>query len=307
MSDLTGKNSVIDASIYMYKYESNDTLMENIYLMLSIFRHYNIIPIFVFDGKPPNEKHDLLKKRRENKIIAESKYNELKEQLNDDDDMNEVIIDKMTLLKKQFVYLTRDKINKVKELIIAYGACYHEAEGEADEICASMVINKKAWACMSDDMDMFVYGCTRVIRYFGLSSHSAILYYTKGILQDLDMTQTDFKQVCVISGTDYNSYLDDKIALNESVKKFKQFKEETNKEKNNNIIISNQNYPFYNWLQTNKLYDDNEMSILYNIIKMFDIKKDKDACKNIKIINGQINKEKMRELMREEGFIFVDC
>ena len=29
---------------------------ENMYLMLSIFRYYNVIPIFVFDGKPPPEK-----------------------------------------------------------------------------------------------------------------------------------------------------------------------------------------------------------------------------------------------------------
>ena len=38
-----------------------NALLENFYLMISIFREYNIIPLFVFDGKPPKEKNDLLK------------------------------------------------------------------------------------------------------------------------------------------------------------------------------------------------------------------------------------------------------
>jgi len=303
MSHLTGKHIVIDASIYMYKYETDNALMENIYLMLAIFRHYNIIPIFVFDGKPPVEKSELLKKRRENKISAETKYNELKGQLyEDDEENNDKIIEQMSQLKKQFIYLTRDKINKVKELITAYGACYYEAEGEADEICASLVINKYAWACMSDDMDMFVYGCTRVIRYFGLSTHNAVVYYTKGILKDMDMTQTDFKQVCVMSGTDYNNniHINIKITLHESLKTFQQFKFAPS------IIKNNTELPFYNWLLTNKLYEKEEIEILYNIIKMFHIKKTDEKLKNIKIYTAQIDSLKVRELMREEGFIFIN-
>ena len=67
ISELSGKKIAIDISIYMYKYESNNTLIENMYLMLAIFRQYNIIPIFIFDGKPPTEKKALLKKRNEDK------------------------------------------------------------------------------------------------------------------------------------------------------------------------------------------------------------------------------------------------
>ena len=67
MSDLSGKEIAIDISIYLYKYESDNVLLENIYLMLSIFRHYNVIPIFIFDGKPPPEKKELLIKRKTDK------------------------------------------------------------------------------------------------------------------------------------------------------------------------------------------------------------------------------------------------
>ena len=81
VAELSGKKIAIDISIYMYKYASEGSLLENIYLMLSVFRYYNICPIFVFDGKPPPEKKELLLKRKEDKIEAESEYNKLKSQL----------------------------------------------------------------------------------------------------------------------------------------------------------------------------------------------------------------------------------
>ena len=81
IADLTNKKIAIDISIYLYKYEGTDSLLESIYLMLSIFRHHNIIPVFIFDGKPPPEKKELLKKRQEDKVAAKNEYNKLKEQI----------------------------------------------------------------------------------------------------------------------------------------------------------------------------------------------------------------------------------
>ena len=206
MADLSGKRIAIDISIYLYKYEADNALLENMYSMLSIFRHYNIIPIFIFDGKPPPEKKALLIKRRENREDAQTEYNKLKKQLEnrDDNEDNHDIIVSMAQLKQTIVQLKKEQIEKVKSLIIAYGSTYYDAPGEADELCALLVIKKNVWACLSEDMDMFVYGCTRVLRYFSLISHTAVLYYTKGILEELNMTQTEFKEICVLSGTDYN-------------------------------------------------------------------------------------------------------
>jgi len=75
--ELSGKRIAVDISIYLYRYEAENALLENMYVMLSIFRHYNIIPIFIFDGKPPPEKYELLKKRQENKTAAKNEYNKL--------------------------------------------------------------------------------------------------------------------------------------------------------------------------------------------------------------------------------------
>ena len=72
LAKLSGKKIAVDISIYIYRFAGDNTLIENIYLMLSIFRHYNIIPIFVFDGRAPVEKLELLQKRKEDKEKAKA-------------------------------------------------------------------------------------------------------------------------------------------------------------------------------------------------------------------------------------------
>jgi len=54
--DLAGKKIAVDASIYIYRFLGENKLVDHMYLMTSIFRAYDIIPVFVFDGTPPRRK-----------------------------------------------------------------------------------------------------------------------------------------------------------------------------------------------------------------------------------------------------------
>lgn len=303
MADLSGKRIAVDISIYLYKYEADNTLLESIYLMLAIFQKYNVIPIFIFDGKPPDEKKELLKKRKEDKIQAQQEYERLKNNLNNneiDEDDRQDIINSMDQLKKQFIYINREKIEKVKELIRAWGSTYYDAPGEADELCSMLVTKKKVWACMSEDMDMFVYGCNRVLRYFSLLSHSVILYHMKGILTEIDMTQKEFKEICILSGTDYNTNANGKnndITLIHVIKLFRKYKKHNE--------TSND---FYKWLLNNSDYLL-DLELLIKINKMFDLSDnhfDLDIFKKIKIVNGPSRIELIQDIMKEEGFLFVE-
>lgn len=305
LSELSNKEIVIDISIYMYKFEAENALIENIYLMLSIFRSYNITPIFVFDGKPPAEKKELIMKRSLYKKEAEKEYNDLHNKLyNDheylDDPQKKEIIKNMSELKKKFVYITRDKIDEVKHLIQCYGAFYIESKGEADKLCASMVINKKAWACLSEDMDMFVYGCTRVIRYLSLLNHTVVLYDTCKILNNLELTQNDLREICIISGTDYNSETDKTMDLTMILNKFKIYKKdmETQKEKRT----------FYEWLNKAECIDYEK---LININVMFDLT-EKNDFSEIELMNNIIIEKKpilhdhVKNILKNDGFIFPE-
>ena len=306
--ELSGKKIAVDINIYLYKYAGEDQLIENIYLMLAIFRHYGIIPIFIFDGKPPTEKKELLMKRREDKKSAETEYNRLKGVLSggiiDEDDKQEIVAS-MDALKRQFIHITKDKLHAVKELMRAYGATYYDAPGEADELCAMLVVKKKVWACLSEDMDMFVYGCTRVLRYFSLLNHTFVCYDTKGILDELGISQKEFTEICIVSGTDYNSANNaattdkNENTLEKTLKWFKKF----HKAKNTSPTIE-----FYDWLSENTDYIE-DLDLLIKIYGMFNLK-DNHIClkpfENIRIANGPIMKADMREILINDGFLFLD-
>ena len=66
---------------------------------------------------------------------------------------------------------------------------------ESDSICAKFVINNIAYACLSDDMDLFVYGCTRVLRNLNVSNYSVVLYDYKKILKSLKINDNNFKKI----------------------------------------------------------------------------------------------------------------
>ena len=302
LTDLSGKRIAVDISIYLYKYEAENALLENMYMMLSIFKHYNIVPIFIFDGKPPPEKKALLIKRREDREEAQQEYDKLESKLDaSDDSITEVekqdIILAMTQLKKQMTQINRDKIKKVKSLIRAYGATYYDAPGEADELCALLVIKKKVWACLSEDMDLFVYGCVRVLRYFSLMSHTAVLYYMKGILEEINMTQDEFKDICILSGTDYNMSANgdnDKVNLHKTIKHFRKYQS------------LNESKTFYDWLKDNTEYIS-DIELLQKINSMFSLKENHDkldAFKEIKIVNGPVRQDEIESIMATEDFIF---
>lgn len=300
LSELSGKKIAIDISIYMYKFVSEGTLIENIYLMLSIFRHYNIIPIFVFDGKPPLEKRQLLQKRKQDKKEAEEEYYKLKDSLQSNKDMDDSekqeIIYNMDMLKKRFISINKNDIENVKILIRSCGATYYDAPGEADELCAMLTIRNKVWACLTEDMDMFVYGCTRVIRYLSLLNHTAVLYDVNGILNNLGITQKELREICVLSGTDYNlECRDTKNKLNDTLKIFKKYHK------------SKSSLSFYEWLnETNKNYIKN-YDLLKKIYDIFDLNTNHFGIKifeNIKISNGPIINEEVKNILKTDGFLF---
>ena len=300
LAELSGKKIAVDISIYMYRFAADDTLIENMYLMLSVFKFYNIIPVFVFDGKPPPEKRELLQKRKEDKQDAENEYNKLKNTLEinkdmDDSDKQELIYN-MDMLKKKFVSVSKNDIENIKLLIRSYGATYYDAPGEADELCAMLTMKDKVWGCLSEDMDMFIYGCPRVIRYLSLLNHTAVIYDLKGILNNLGITQKELREICVLSGTDYNLECDDsKNTLTNTLKQFKKYHK----------LKTNLN--FYDWLNNSNEEYIKDYELLKKIYEMFDLSNNHLNIKifeKIKIINGPVMKYEINNLLKTDGFIF---
>ena len=292
LSELRGKTLVIDASIYIYKFIESNSLLENMYLFISILRDYEIIPVFIFDGKPPPEKKELLYQRRLKKKEAEHLYNDLKQKaLTTPDECAEDIHIQMESLQKQFLRMNDTHINTTKQLLTAYGIEYYVASGEADELCAQLVIANKAWACISDDMDMFVYGCTRVIRHISLLNKTCVLYDMKSILSDLQISITTFRQIMVISGTDY--HINKSYNLYDIIDWYNEYKKESLQ------------MDFYEWLVIH--YPIQNMDVFNKIISMFTLNTDSiiNPLFNIDTVFKTSEKKdtELFQLLKKEGFL----
>jgi 5'-3' exonuclease len=293
-----GKTLVIDTSIYLYKFAGDGQLIEQMYLMISIFLHYKITPIFVFDGKPPKEKEDTIKQRKMDKQQAEDKFNQLQKTLASEYlsvDIKEEIKEEMDKLKKQFVRIRTTDIQAVKTLMDLYGVTYVEAEGEADKLCAKMVLSKKAWACVSDDMDMFVYGCTRVMRHMSLLNHTVVYYNLNSILNELQLPLQDLREIMILSGTDYNLY--QKISLHKALKYYKEYRESA---KNGESSPD-----FYHWLGEKHVKN---AETLLHIYGMFSVETTTDTDMPwISVISQKkrANLNQLKEWLYQYGFVFL--
>lgn len=243
ISECKNKTIVIDTSIYIYEYVKNNELENSFIKMINIFKYYNIKPIFVFDGKPPKEKYDLLNQRKIIKQRAEQKYNLLKTQAY-------IPISEMEYLKSQMTRITHNDINKVKEILLLNDIQVIQADTEADIVCANMVINNEAWACLTNDMDMFIYGCPRTIRLLDLNNQTIIFYDLYKILLELNINMTSFREILVLSGSDYN--IQSKTNLFKTLKWYRKYQ----KYLYDNDSIQ-QKYTFYEWLNKNTKYIDN--------------------------------------------------
>ena len=285
---LSGKTIVIDTSIYMYKFLGQDKLIENFYLLIYTLKHYNITSVFVFDGKPPEEKKEILSKRKESKNNAEIEFNALTLKLSQPDLSNneiENINSQLSKLRKQFIRVKNEYVLSVKKLITICGSSYIESSGEADIVCAEMVINGQAWACLSDDMDLFVYGCNRVLRYISLINHTVIFYNFDEILTNLKIDFCNFKKILVLSGTDYNTENTNNIfSIFKLYKKFKK---------------TNLNICFYEWLEKNsEIFCDKDK--LLNILNLFNTRNE-----DHKIPYYNENKNELKSFLNNYDFIFL--
>ena len=296
---LRGKVIVVDTSIYMYKYLEEDLLLENFFVLITKFREYNITPLFIFDGKAHSSKMELLwnrvlKKRNALKEFEKIKLRLENENFSSDDMERKNLKRKMETCKKYATRIKDTDIVALKGLFDALGVYYFVAEMEADIVCAYFVKKNIAWACMSDDMDMFVYGCKFVLREWNLHKSSGILYDRDQIMRELWVEPQYFSLVLLLLGSDYHQEICKKE--HPSIATAFIWYDEFMK------INTSNKLGFYDWLKgTNKISVENanKLETIYN---MFVVPEHMEI-KDVVFKNRSINWMELRKLLAPYGFV----
>ena len=243
--------------------------------MCELFLKHRITPVFVFDGKPPEIKNEIINKRRRNRNNAMIEYNKLLENYKNKEPPNK--IKKIDQLKKDMVKINKNDISNVKEILDIYGITHLTAIGEADELCYALVNSNEAFGCLSDDMDLFIYGTKFIFRDFDMDNETITYYNLNMIIKKMGMTPEHFRLFCIISGTDYYSSPHN-IFYNYKIY---------------NKFLKTKKTNYYFWLIHNKYIEDNNLKLL-DIKDMFT----KEYIQILKVNNYKFRKSKCKRYKR---------
>jgi 5'-3' exonuclease len=200
--------------------------------MIMCLRKNNIRPIFVIDGKAPEQKSRTQKERRANRSKIEGKHKKLKELLEkieelesletcvdeitefleqDISELSEKVIkiklyEKYKKLSGQCVKIEKKDLEKITNLLDCLGLPYIQAPDywEAEKICSYLVNKNIVSAVLTRDSDAIAYGAKIVLDELNTKTEECVMINYSDILEELEFTKEQFKDFCICCGTDYN-------------------------------------------------------------------------------------------------------
>ena len=212
-----GKKIAIDISILIYQVviairNSGSDLTNNkgeitshilgLFNKTISFLEKGIIPVFVFDGKPPQLKYKILEARKQVRQKALLKFSDA-----------QTNVDKIKYFKRS-VWISREQINQCRELLTLMGIPYINAPQEADSQLAYLCKQNMVYAVLTEDMDILTFGSPRIIRNLTSSKKAPLEIELSKILEILNITYDEFIELCILFGCDYCHTLSD-IKTNE--------------------------------------------------------------------------------------------
>jgi flap endonuclease-1 len=151
----------------------------------------NIIPVFVFDGKPPDLKSFIIKERRKRKLDALDKLSE---------DITEQ--EKIKYLKR-CVFISQTQFEDCKELLQIMGIPFIQSPEEADSQCAYLNKNNIVDGVLTDDMDILTFGSKYIYKNLYSISKTPSVISLESVLEFLDLNYDEFVELCILMGSDY--------------------------------------------------------------------------------------------------------
>jgi flap endonuclease-1 len=207
---LSGKKVAVDTSIFLYKslsnYRHNGEYLRNkdgkivshivgIFYKTIQYLAVGITPIYIFDGKPPMEKKEVLlersKKAEESKILSQTTQNP----------------EEALKHEKSSIRVKKHHIDDIKELFDLMGVSYIHPEGEAEAYASELCRIGFVDYVVTEDMDTLAHGCPRMIRNCmdkSIKRKDVVsVIDLEDILKNFNMNMKEFLDLCILCGCDY--------------------------------------------------------------------------------------------------------
>ncbi|WP_236753529.1 flap endonuclease-1 [Acidianus sp. HS-5] len=223
LSELKGKKVSIDAYNAIYQFltairqPDGTPLMDSqgritshlsgiFYRTISLLEE-GIIPIYVFDGKPPELKSQELERRRKIKEEAEEKLEKAKK---------EGETKELKKYSQMATRLTNDMAEEGKRLLEAMGIPVVQAPSEGEAEAAYLCSQGYTWAAASQDYDSLLFGANKLIRNLTLTGKRKLpkkdvyveikpeIIELDDLLKKIGITREQLIDIGILIGTDYD-------------------------------------------------------------------------------------------------------
>jgi len=200
-----GKIFAIDCSILLYKFKYASKI-ENSHLVgianrAKFYLMNGILPVFVFDGVPPDAKSITLEKRHAAKEKIYVRLEELKEKVPQSEKEETEINIEIEKLRSQIIVVKKYHVDQCKEFLEKSGIPYCTAPNDAEKYCAFLQKNSLVDYTVTDDSDALTFGCSNVLKTS--ISKQIIEINLEKLLSDINMNMDNFVDYCILSGCDY--------------------------------------------------------------------------------------------------------
>lgn len=221
----------------------NHKFEESFIYLFETLKSAKINVVVVFDGTSPKEKSDEREKRRERKEQAYVRVETLEREISNyektktisdvlQDAISKVNFPSSIILPKRLTInnqpeLSKETLRKLKEYVTKQKSYLFEitsadfesveqlcnllgipvlhAPGEAEIFCAHLVKKGQADAVITKDSDVLACSTPIVITDINFNSQMFTVIETNKLLELLNLNETEFLDLCILCGTDYNS------------------------------------------------------------------------------------------------------
>lgn len=175
---------------------------------LSKFLRLGVIPVLVFDGPPRVEKLSTISERKNVKAPKREKARQMLEELRKKDILavTPYEIKELRLAWQNCYSINSDLICQLKNICYCLGFPVLQAKYDAEQLCASLAIEGKVLGTYTTDTDTYTFGSPWVYTKMETVGDDIVLQarHLPTILSDLNMTQSNFVDMCILAGCDYN-------------------------------------------------------------------------------------------------------
>jgi flap endonuclease-1 len=220
-SDLRGKIVFVDAFNILYQFlstirQADGTPLQDengeitSHLSGILYRNVALLSegiklVYVFDGKAPELKSKIHKKRGQAREIARERFEEAKQKED---------LDVMRRYSSQLIRLEDEMIVEAKELLGALGVAVVQAPSEGEAEAAYLSQRKGFYGVVSQDYDSLIFGAPVLIRnltvsrrkktYSGYVEVKPEKIVLEDLLTELEINRDQLICLAILVGTDYN-------------------------------------------------------------------------------------------------------